>query len=129
MLILAILSPFNFLHGQSLDNLLDTIETVESGGNVRAIGDNGRSKGPYQIQRAYWADACGKGKVKWDYETWVWNRSKSRQVIRWYWERYCPQAYRIADLETLARVHNGGPTGARKATTIPYWNKVKGKLK
>ena len=36
----------------------------------------------------------------------------------------CPITY-----EVLARIHNGGPDGMFKATTIPYWHKVKKELK
>ena len=30
---------------------------VESGGDINAVGDSGRSIGPFQIQRGYWEDA------------------------------------------------------------------------
>ena len=41
----------------TLDLLLDAVGQVESGGNPHAVGDGGRSLGPYQITSAYWADA------------------------------------------------------------------------
>lgn len=31
--------------------------------------------------------------------------------------------------EVLARIHNGGPDGMSKATTLPYWHKVEKELK
>ena len=39
------------------DELLDAISCVESNKNICAIGDNGRSIGPYQIMRAYFNDS------------------------------------------------------------------------
>lgn len=105
--------------------LLDAIRTVESGGNDRAVGDNGVSRGPYQIKRGYWADS----RVRLPYDRLVWDRASSEQVVVAYWRRYCPKALRANDWQTLARVHNGGPAGARKAATRDYWLKVRGRLR
>lgn len=33
---------------------------MESGGDVNAVGDGGKSIGPYQIQKRYWSDAVEK---------------------------------------------------------------------
>ena len=41
-----------------------------------------------------------------------------------YWRRYCPTAMAAGDAEVLARVHNGGPRGNRKAATAAYWRRV-----
>lgn len=97
---------------------------VESAGNDRAIGDGGRSKGPYQITRAYWSDACQFGGVRWNYDELVWSRSHSEQVMLWYWQRYGATTH-----EQRARMHNGGPRGHLKPTTLPYWNKVQAAMK
>lgn len=105
--------------------LFKAIRTVESGGNANAVGDGGASRGEYQIQKAYWQDACEYGGVKWDYAKNVKNRAKCEQVMRWYWQRYCKDAYHKRDYETLARVHNGGPAGKRIAATKKYWLKVR----
>jgi len=32
------------------------------------------------------------------------------------------------DWQTMARVFNGGPQGARKAATVKYWNRVRALL-
>lgn len=105
--------------------LLDALRTVESGGDDRAVGDNGASKGPYQIKREYWLDSG----VRLSYDQHVWNRAASEQVVRAYWKRYCPKALKANDCQTLARVHNGGPAGARKECTRGYWVKVRGRLR
>ena len=113
----------------SMAALFDAIRSVESGGDDRAVGDGGASRGPYQIQRAYWTDALlMTSGVLPGYDALVWDRATSEQIMRWYWGRYCPDALRDFDFETLARIHNGGPAGARKAATAPYWNKVKKEL-
>jgi hypothetical protein len=108
---------------------------VESGGRADAIGDGGRSIGPLQIQRAYWADArMDTGRYD-DCR----DAGYARQVVLAYWDRYAPSALRAAGSKTrgardegrvmdaaevLARTHNGGPRGAQKAATAAYWNKV-----
>lgn len=43
-----------------------------------------------------------------------------RTVIN-YWLRYCPWALEFDDLETLARIHNGGPCWFRHCKTAIYW--------
>lgn len=105
-------------HGE-LRPLLESIREVESGGNVNAVGDGGRSLGPYQIQRSYWKDARVPGR----YEQ-VRDPRYAERVMMAYWRRYCPQSLARRDYQTLARVHNGGLAGARKKATIPYWRKV-----
>lgn len=83
-------------------------------------GDGGRSIGPFQIQRGYWADARVAGR----YED-CRRADYARGVMVAYWRRYCPAAMADGDVQTLARVHNGGPAGSRRKTTIGYWMKVK----
>ena len=119
------------------DNLLDAIRTVETCSCVceqshNALGDGGKSLGPYQIGKAYWTDACQKDKslTEWSYET-VKQDWYARKVIIAYWNRYAPDA---ADNETLARIHNGGGGIMRKRgtkawnNTTVYWEKVERKL-
>lgn len=114
-----------------LSKLLIAIMVVESGGNVDAKpGDQGRSRGVFQIQKAYWDEACQFGKVDWDYLTDVKDPVKSAQVVLWYWQRYHPKSYalvasgNLSACEMLAKVHNGGPGGHRIKATNGYWKKV-----
>ena len=120
--------PLVHLAKTPIKAFLDIIRQAESGGNDFAIGDNGLSRGPFQIKEVYWQDGCEYGKVRWDYFTYVWNREKSSQVVRWYWMRYCPSAVYNLDFETLARTHNGGPKGVEKKTTLAHWLRVKAKM-
>jgi hypothetical protein len=112
---------------RELRPLFKAIRTVETGGKPSArdaVGDGGRSIGPYQISRAYWADSGVNGE---------WRRCKTHSsaeaAMLAYWKRYCPDALRRGDFETLARVHNGGPSGHRKAATAGYWDRVESELK
>ena len=105
---------------------LDALMQVESGGDCQAVGDNGRSHGPYQISLAYWKD--GNYGHTWGYTTEVDNPSDCEVTMFNYWNRYCRKALSELDFETLARVHVGGPRGAMKECTLPYWKKVQKEL-
>jgi hypothetical protein len=111
---------------KEMRQFLDALRRVETGGlpaaGIGAFGDNGASIGPYQIQRGYWTDSRQKAGR---YEDCLRDARYSEQVMRGYWARYCPDALASEDWETLARVHNGGPRGAKKKATEAYWAKVK----
>lgn len=109
----------------TIAKLLAAIMMVESGGNLTPPdGDGGKSIGPYQIQYVYWLDSKTPGK-------WEMCRDKkySEKVIVNYWKRYAPKSVKkslsMKDCEKLARIHNGGPKGHQKESTVKYWNKVK----
>ena len=53
----------------------------------------------------------------------------ARKVCESYFKKYAPKAYEKGDFETLARLHNGGPSFMKRmgATDI-YWAKVKKNL-
>lgn len=108
----------------TMDQFLDAVRQVETGGQANdgrdAVGDGGRSIGPYQIGRLYWEDSKVPG--RWED---VRDRAYAERVMVAYWARYCPQALKDRDWETLARVHNGGPAGHRKKATLAYWDRVR----
>ena len=110
-----------------IEPILDAIRVVETGGEPNegrdAVGDGGRSIGPFQIQRAYWYDSGVEG--RWEDCR---DNEYARRVVRAYWLRYCPRAYERADAQVLARIHNGGSTGHRKTSTLSYWRRVEGEL-
>jgi hypothetical protein len=108
-----------------LDRFFRAISKVESNHNDNAVGDGGKAIGRYQIWKVYWQDAverldkdlCGQyNDVK--------NKEYAELIMRLYWQRYVPEAYYSRNWEVLARVHNGGPKGHRRDTTIHYWKKV-----
>jgi len=99
--------------------LFDSIREVESGGDPTVVGDGGRSIGPYQIKWSYWKDSGVPGSY---YQ--VRDPRYAERVMVGYWQRYCPDALARGDYQTLARVHNGGHSGARSGKTVAYWRKV-----
>lgn len=112
----------------TLDELLDAIRQVESGGmkegGRRATGDGGRAIGPYQIHKPYWEDS----KVPGTHDD-CRDPEYARKVVLAYWKRYAPKALASVDAQALARVHNGGPDGAKQECTLPFWSKVERQLK
>lgn len=116
------------MYADDIDNLIYAIGTVESNHDDNAVGDQGRSIGRYQIMRAYHADALEfDPSIGGKYED-VRDPIYAAKVMRAYWRRYARAAYEAGDYETLARIHNGGPTGHRKAATVKYWVKVRREL-
>lgn len=110
------------------NNLFEAIAAVESNHNDAAVGDGGKSIGRYQIQYNYWKDATEFDKsIGGVYED-VKNPVYAQRIMTAYWNRYARTAYKNKDFETLARIHNGGPQGHRKQSTVEYWNKVQNKL-
>jgi len=111
-------------HGEpTLAELFQAIRTVESAGDDRAVGDGGRSLGPYQCGRAAWRDACEHAGVDWDYDARVWSRPHCETIMQWYWERYG-----ASTAEQRARTWNGGPRGAQRHSTLAYWQRVEAGL-
>jgi hypothetical protein len=113
----------NVAVGDEMRPLFVAIQAVETSGirpPNQAVGDDGRSIGPYQISRAYWRDSGIRGK---------WTRCRgqvySEEVMVAYWKRHCPEALRERNFEALARIHNGGPSGQGKGATKAYWQKVR----
>jgi hypothetical protein len=117
-LLLALASASHAAPPESFWRALHQVET--SGRQGAILGDNGRSLGPLQISRAYHADS----RVAGDYSQ-VTDLAYARRVATAYLKRYAPQAWAQGDVDTLARVHNGGPAGARKQATLPYADKVR----
>lgn len=97
---------------------LHIVET--SGRTGPIIGDGGKALGPLQIHRAYHADS----RVSGDYSRCS-DLDYSKRVVAAYLQRYAPAAWAAGDVETLARVHNGGLTGHKKPSTVSYSLKVK----
>jgi hypothetical protein len=98
---------------------------VETSGRLGPIkGDNGAALGPLQIHRAYWQDSGVPGTYSQCADL-----AYSRRVATAYLKRYAKSAWERGDAVTLARVHNGGPSGHRKAATLAYARKVVNAMK
>jgi len=119
--LIALLALASASHAAPPESFWRALHQVETSGRTGAIlGDNGRSLGPLQISRAYHADARVGGSY-----AQVTSLTYSRRVVTAYLKRYAPQAWAKGDVATLARIHNGGPTGHRKTATLPYADKVR----
>ncbi len=117
-LLLALCATTHAAPPDSFWRALHLIET--SGRHGPIVGDGGRALGPLQIHRAYHADS----RVAGDYSR-VAELDYSKRVATAYLKRYAPTAWAAGDVETLARVHNGGPRGHLKPATKAYGAKVK----
>jgi len=112
----------------TLDRLFAAIRQVESGGDNYAVGDSGRSRGPFQIQRAYWNEAVkGTDAASWDYLTYVWDPDRAAYVVWLHWEKVCPGALRKWNVESLVR-HHRLPYAPWRSDNDKYWAKVQNAL-
>ena len=104
------------------DLLWQAIMEVESKGNPYAYNSAEEAAGVAQIRPILVADVnriLGA-------ETYTlkdrWDADKSHEMFGLYLAHYTGPD---ATAETMARVWNGGPTGATKESTLVYWGKVK----
>jgi hypothetical protein len=124
VIILAAAASTASAKSADLSALLAAIRQVESAGNDRAVGDGGKSRGPFQIQRAYWREAvAGTDAAGWDYDKHVWDPERAGYVVWLHWSRVCPAALRGGDVEQLARRHRL-PNAPWQADNAVYWRKV-----
>jgi hypothetical protein len=101
--------------------LLQAISDWESSYGTVLVGDGGKSIGPFHIQRAYWQDAVEHDpSIGGEYQD-VYDDEYARKIVLAYWDRHGPDR---ATNEQLARIHNGGPRGHKKRSTIAYWREV-----
>lgn len=116
-LALASLATVNAAPPESFWRALHHVETSGRLGPIK--GDNGAALGPLQIHRAYWKDSGVPGTYSQCADL-----AYSRRVVTAYLRRYARAAWDRADAMSLARVHNGGPSGHKKRATLRYGQKV-----
>lgn len=99
---------------------------VESSCNPNAVGDDLKSIGILQMQEDYVEDAAEHAGEDWVHMDAL-DELTAIRIFRAYMDRYATeeQIGRPVTFEDIARIHNGGPNGYKKKSTIPYWNKVK----
>lgn len=100
---------------------------VESRGDPQAIGDGGKAIGVFQIHRAYWADGTRFLGVSWPYSD-AKDPAKAIAVVQAYTKHYAAVHGRSWTAEIIAKIHNGGPLGWKKASTKSYWNRVRNQM-
>jgi hypothetical protein len=118
ILLLALCATCHAAPGPGFWRALHIVET--SGRTGPILGDGGKALGPLQIHRGYHQDS----RVAGDYSR-VSDLNYSKRVVTAYLKRYAPEAWAAGDVETLARVHNGGPRGHLKTATKSYGARVK----
>ena len=114
----------------SLDEkFVKALHQVESSGRVGVIiGDGGKALGPFQIHKEYWKDACEyDASIGGSYADCA-DYQYSLRVVGAYLRRYALQAIKDKNYETLARIHNGGPNGAKRQSTAQYWHRFRREL-
>lgn len=113
--------------GVSLRVLADCISQVESNNSPKAVGDNGKAIGAYQLHSIFVKD-CNRivGYEKFKLED-RWDVNKSREMFYVYSKHYAKGVNKVS-AERIARCFNGGPTGHQKGATLEYWNRVKREL-
>jgi hypothetical protein len=115
--------------GFAMDRHFDRVIKHESRNNPNAVGDQGRSHGYGQISVPYYIDArkqmAKHGIVPPPFAQAVKSEYWTKQLMRYYAERYCPKALAMGDTDTFDRIHNGGPTGCKKPQTLKYVRKVR----
>ena len=114
------------LSGQTqIDKIIPALVQVESNGNVRAVGDGGRSLGHLQICKEVVADVNRVTGSTYRH-TDAFNPAKANAICKAYLAHYASPGRlgREPTFSDLARIWNGGPEGHRKLSTIRYWNKV-----
>jgi hypothetical protein len=102
--------------------LLAALIAVESGGDCRAIGDQGRSIGILQITEACVRDVNRIYGIHYRWPDDCFDRKSSVEICVAYLNWYGGKS---KSLEKSARIWNGGPKGHRNAETLAYWRKVK----
>lgn len=110
--------------------LIAALIAVESGGNPRAVGDNGLAFGALQIHECVVKDVNQFKGTHYVHED-AFDPVKAQEICISYLERYATRA-RLGHEPTfqdMARIWNGGGNGYKKAATLGYWQKVKAKMR
>ena len=119
-----VLGPYN---SDKPFDIMAVIREVRGSGVPIPKGDGGKARGPFQIHRAYWKDAMGEAEKDWPYED-AEDWEKAGHAVLAYLKRYGDDLYRASgnppSAHTLARIHNGGPRGWKKVSSIGYADDV-----
>ena len=113
----------------SIITLILAMIHVESGGDILAVGDEGKALGCLQMHAEYVADAAEFAKKDWVHRDAL-DPKKSIDIFAAYMDRYATEERigREVTAEDIARIHNGGPNGWNNPNTELYWSKVKNRL-
>ncbi|KAJ8299659.1 hypothetical protein KUTeg_023719 [Tegillarca granosa] len=79
------------------------------------------SCGYFQIKYNYWVD-CGRPGGRW--KSCAKNYYCASKCVQKYMNRYINARGCKRDCQSYARLHNGGPGGCLKDSTLRYWRKI-----
>ena len=101
------------------EKFLDSVAQIESSGRLNCIGDGGKALGQFQLHRAAWEDAKKNNPSLGDYQTAAFDRDKSRQAARIYFDiltaRFRRATGQYPTHGQLYALYNCGFTTFRKA--------------
>ena len=107
---------------------INAIIWVESRGDTKAVGDNGKAFGCLQIHKAVVIDVNERYGTNYTHED-CFDYHKAIEILQYYihrWATFKRTGYKTLQFEIVARMWNGGGvTGHRRDTTEIYWQKVK----
>lgn len=112
-------------------DIYEATSFVESHNDDFAVGDHGNAVGRYQLHNIYVDDVNRIAGTTYTYED-RFNPIKSKEMVTIYLNHYGKRYTRLTGLpvtdEVKARIHNGGPDGFKKDSTLAYWDKVRKEL-
>lgn len=133
--VLTVLLAVGYCKGEEesrFEEVLEAIAIVESNANDRAVGDGGKARGRYQIWACYVADVNRIAGTSYTHSD-AHDPDKARKMVEiyltHYGEIYQRRTRRSPSVEVLCRIHNGGPSGWRKESTLPYWGRCQEAMK
>jgi len=108
--------------------LIPILITIESGGDTKAIGDNGKAVGCLQIHKMMVDDVNRIiGAKTFDYQD-RYDKEASIEMAKIYFRHYIKKTQRLSledQLVFMGRSWVGGPNGPNKVASIPYGEKVR----
>ena len=125
---IAFIYLFFVVNNATINDIAEAVSIVESNRNDKAIGDNGRSYGRFQIQQCFIDDVNRVYKTNYKLSDAV-DPIKAKAIVVLYW-KYWGKFYEIKTnrkmaLIDYARLHNSGPYWfKKKSITDSYVRKV-----
>lgn len=111
-------------YSKIFDRMFDGLKWIESTNDPSAIGDEGKAIGILQIRKEYFEDAMKQPNL-FHHLTHYGMRSSmaSKNTMKLYMQRQIDRNDEWLTEEDLVRIHNGGPLGHTKKSTLPYLKK------
>jgi len=104
--------------------LLLAISMIESSGNPAAINKKENAIGLYQLRQIYIDDVNRMHNTSYTLDD-AWNPVIAEEIVKLYISSWLDKRDLNYTYQNAARIHNGGPNGYKKDTTLYYWKKIK----